>query len=185
MSLRVRCSLSKAEPVPTADDPRQAPIEPYWVTVQDVADLCPDVAILDAPNEQAPYLTSQLTVPTVARWIGDISAMLAGRLAEADRITDDGRRSHIAAIAGAIAVNQAASWVEAAAHPTQALNNASSYAAVLADRYTAWLDTLEALIARWITDGGDNVQPEPGDGTAGSGSAFGFPGVTFADGLRW
>lgn len=162
---------------------REDPIYPYGVTVQDVADLCGDVAILDAPNEQAPYLTSQITVPIVAGWIGDITAMIAGRLAEADRITDEARSAHVAAIAKAIVVNQAASWVEAAAHPTGAGNNTTGYAAVLAARYTDWLEQLEAMVARWVADGGDSVTPEPGD-TVGGGSG-GFPSPTFVDGLRW
>lgn len=162
-------------------DLRFSPVGPWGVAVSDVQDLCTDIPIPDMPDERGPVWTTNVHVQSVRGFITDVSLLVTGVLGDLPRITDKARQEYIQDAAKAVVRNGAASYTEAAAHPTTTDPNATDYAQVLWNRYEAGLAALQQVLNGWIV-ADTGVTPPTGTGRRALGY---FPPPTMLDRRRW
>lgn len=160
----------------------------WGVTVEKVSALAPHVGIIDTPppgdvpaddvfgGEASRHVTRQ----AVQEWIDSIGALVSAGLRSRSRLVDADLIATVDTAAHDVVLNGAASYLVAAAHPSEAsINNQSAYSAVLWQRYVDGLAQLSQNIDAWLVDDGIATRAPAG---RGGGS---FPAPLFPDGMRW
>ena len=155
----------------------------WGVTVEEVSALAPHVSIGTGPAAPVDLVFGKkadriITTDEVQTFINEVAGRVSLRLTALARITEGIRAGAIAQAAHDAAVNGAASYLVAAAHPAGAVNNDGGYAALLWSRYESALDLTGATLDGWILEL-PAVVPAP----TGKVSAF-FPAPLFPDGGR-
>ena len=156
---------------------RESPVGPYEVAPAAVCRLVPTAAVLDSDSATAPNGTSLPTVGAVQDWIEQVSAIVQVTLGDSSRISDGTRTGIIQSAAQTVVALGAGSYLAAAAFPARGGANSGSLADILWSRYEDALAKLLAMVTLWISDGGGDVDPEPG----GAGAAAVFPPPRFPD----
>lgn len=155
----------------------------WGVTVEEVSALAPHVSIGPGPAAPVDLVFGKkadrvITTDEVLAFVADVAGRVSLRLTALSRISDDTRAGAIAQAAHDAAVNGAASYLVAAAHPAGAINTDGGYAALLWSRYESALDLIGSTLDGWIAE-----LPETAPAPTGSASGF-FPAPMFPDGGR-
>ena len=156
-----------------------APIGMFGCTVESVYALAPEAErVTDGNNSRMP---TPITEDTVAGWITDIDAEVAGALVRINLIGVGPNLTTLQTAARTVVANGAASYLEAARYPTRSSLNDTTYAGVLWGRYQAGVTALVSQLNAVIVDAGSDV------GTTGAESGpFGvFPCTYFTDDEEW
>jgi hypothetical protein len=155
----------------------------WGVTVAEVAALAPHVSIGPGPATPVDLVFGKkadrvITNDEVEGFIREVAGRVSLRLTALHRIEDPVRGGAIAQAAHDAAVNGAASYLVAAAHPAGSINNDGGYAAILWARYESAIDLVGLTLDGWIAE-------LPAAAPAPTGSAAGFfPAPMFPDGGR-
>lgn len=165
----------------------------WGATVDEVSAVAPHIGLITSSTEPAGPVddvfgestTGKITRAQVQSWIEDIAARIELRLSKLSRIVvDSPARSVLTRACHDLTVTGAASYLVAAAFPSNAgINGDSSYAGLLWARFESGLDDLAAQLDA-IIDDGDTAVVLPK--VVRSGMAVGnFPAPLFTDGQRW
>jgi hypothetical protein len=147
------------------------PVDPFGVTVADVAAFVPEASILDTLGEgQRGVTTAQ-----VVDWLTGLSARVESAVDGWTSLPED-KQTLIAAEARDLIANGAASYLEAARHPERASKADTSYAQVLWDRWLTGLGALAAHVSEWLDEDPTTTHGKP---------AYSFPAATIRDATRW
>lgn len=162
---------------------------PTWgVTIEQVLALAPHVGVIDTPAPaDAPVddvfggeASRHVTRQAVEDWITSVGGMVAAGLRRRDLLTDDTLVTALNTAAHDAVLNGAASYLVAAAHPSEAgINNQTDYNAVLWQRYVDGLAQLKLDLDAWLIDEGVVSAAADGRGRISA------PAPLFPDGLRW
>ena len=135
----------------------------FATTVEAVYALAPEAERITDPADSR--MPTPITEATVAGWILDLSAQLAGAALRLNLVDPGPVLDDLHASARATVACGAASYLEAARYPTRAGLNDSSYAGVLWARYQQGTAALVVQLDAAIMDAGpeiEHVGPESG-----------------------